>query len=296
MMSPSDLKPSLRIEGTPRFLLLLFCLTAPCLLRFRLNNIPTRLQELGGIQRPAVDNDFVMQVRSRTAPGAAEFTNLVVCPNTLPARHQNAVKMRETGYDSVAVADVDGAAIAFLNAGKYYRAGRGAIHRRAVGRFEIEPGMERLAAVERVVARTKDAADLIVHQRRGEWQRLEQLLQLRLALAVFRRDGGRAVEGDEGSALRRRVGGNRSDAVQKPLDIEARGREQHFHLARHAARAVVAAHLAGAAIVGRQRRRRRIIDQRIRLFVVDRRRHGLRALPAAGLIADRRREDWRRED
>src|SRR5579884_1116171 len=131
------------------------------------------MEKLLGVLRLAVDQHLVMHVRAGGAAGAAEIADLGMRPDMLADRDGEAVEMGVAGRDAVAVIDLDDLAVIVAVAGIGHRAGGGGVDRRFVRRVEIEPGMERRAAVDRVVAHPERAADLVACERRRNRQRLD---------------------------------------------------------------------------------------------------------------------------
>src|SRR5579863_409555 len=177
-MSPSSLSPALRIDGTERRFSLPTKAWPAGLVCARLNHIFASLQELLGVDRSAVEANFVMQMGAGAAAGAAQLGDLHVRCNALPIRHQNSMKMRIERYNAVTVVDFDRAAVTFFPAGEDDDARRGAIDQRAVRRVEIDAGMEFLASVEWIATRTERAANSVTHvKRRTQRQNLCNLQQ-----------------------------------------------------------------------------------------------------------------------
>jgi hypothetical protein len=103
-----------------------------------LNHISANLQETGRIDRPAIDDHFVMEMRAGAAAGAAEFTDPGMRADALAARDHDAVEMGVARRDAVAVINVDNLAIAFLDAGEANSTRRRTVDGGTIGRIEIE--------------------------------------------------------------------------------------------------------------------------------------------------------------
>src|SRR5487761_154471 len=199
-MSPSSLSPVLRIDGTERRFSFPTKAWPAGLVCARLNHIFARLQELLGIDRSAVETNFVMEMGAGAAAGAAQLGDLHVCRDMLTHRHQNPMKMGIERYNAVTVVDIDRAAVTFFPAREDDDAGRGAIHQRAVWRVEIDAGVEFRASVERIVPRTERTANSVAHvKRRTQRQNLCNLQQSGDAL-LFGRVAAHAVERNERAA------------------------------------------------------------------------------------------------
>src|SRR5579875_94828 len=159
-MSPSSLRPALRIDGTVRR-------PSPAketpagLVCARLNHIFASLQEFLGIDRTAVKADFVMQMGPSAAAGAAQHGNPGVHRYLFAARHQNAVEMGIERHDAVTVIDLDRSAVALLESREDHDPGSRAVDRRAVRRIEVNTGMEFRAVVEWIAPGAERAADIV---------------------------------------------------------------------------------------------------------------------------------------
>src|SRR5204863_5216057 len=111
---------------------------------------------------------FVVHVRAGGAPGAAEEADLAVRRDALPDRHSLAMEMRIAGRDAIAVVDFDDLAVIVAITGIGHDARCRGVDRRHVGRPEIEPGMKRRAAIDRVATHPETAADLIAPKGRRD--------------------------------------------------------------------------------------------------------------------------------
>src|SRR5665213_998584 len=198
------LMPALRIEGTRRPLSDAFDMAACSLPRARLNHILTCLEEPRRIGGPAIDQNFVVQMGTGAAAGAAELANLLMRPDMLAPRDENTVEMGVARHHAVAMIDLDDAAIGALDAGEGDDAGTGAIDRRKIRSAEIQAGMERGAAVDRIAARAEGAFHFESVQRRSQGHGLDQLLQLGLAARIDNLARGTVERDERTAALRRR--------------------------------------------------------------------------------------------
>src|SRR6202035_4533178 len=111
------------------------------------------------------DKHLVVEMRARAAPRAAELANRLVHRHHLPTRHERFVEVAEAGDDAMAVIDLDDLAIRSFRTGKDHAARSRAVDRRAIGRHEVEAGVEGLAARERVDAAAEGALDAEFRQR-----------------------------------------------------------------------------------------------------------------------------------
>src|SRR5665213_2921354 len=136
------LMPALRIEGTRRPLSDAFDMAACSLPRARLNHILTCLEEPRRIGGPAIDQNFVVQMGTGAAAGAAELANLLMRPDMLAPRGENTVEMGVARHHAVAMIDLDDAAIGALDAGEGDDAGTGAIDRRKIRSAAFHPGLD----------------------------------------------------------------------------------------------------------------------------------------------------------
>src|SRR6266851_4805613 len=135
------------------------------------------LEKFLGILRRPVDLDLVVDMRSGAAPRAAQQADLLAAVQMLTDGDGNAVEMRVARNDPRAVVDVDDAAELALGAGEDHGTGRRVVDRGLKGRREIETGMRRGAMVKRIVADPEAAFELVMGQRRRQWQSLEGLSQ-----------------------------------------------------------------------------------------------------------------------
>src|SRR5579872_281981 len=199
-MSPSSLSPALRIDGTERRFSLPTKAWLAGLVCARLNHIFASLQELLGIDRSAVETNFVKEMGAGAAAGAAQLGDLRVCRDMLAHRHQNSMKMGIERDNAVTMVDFDRAAVTFFPAREDDDAWRGAIDQRAVRRVEIDAGVEFRASIERIVPRTERAANSVAHVKRcTQRQNLCNLQQSGDAL-LFGRIAAHAVERNERAA------------------------------------------------------------------------------------------------
>jgi len=134
--------------------------------------------ELFGVLRFVVDQDFIVHMGSGTAAGAAEKTDLLMLGDPLPDRDDIAVKMGVKGGDAVSVIDLDHLAIVADIAGVGHDPRRGGMNRGHVGRRQIDPGVERRPAIERIVARAEPALELVIIERHRQRQRFHQAAEL----------------------------------------------------------------------------------------------------------------------
>src|SRR5690348_14168969 len=165
-MSPSSLRPALRIEGTERRPSPPEKTWPAGLVCARLNHIFASLQELLGVDRSAVETNLVMEMGASATAGATQLGDLHVHRDVLTHRHQNSMKMGIERYDTVTVVDFDRPAVTFLPTGERDHARSGAVHQRAVGRVEVDAGVKFLASVERIAPRAERAANSVVHVKR----------------------------------------------------------------------------------------------------------------------------------
>src|SRR5215469_2943085 len=199
-MSPSSLSPALRIDGTERRFSLPTKAWPAGLVCARLNHIFTSLQKLLGVDRSAVETNFVMEMGAGAAASAAQLGDLHMRRNALAVRHQNAMKMSIERYNAVTVVDFNRTAVTFFPAGEDHDAWGGAIHRRAVRRVEVDAGVEFRTAVEWVGPRAKRAANSVTHIKRlAQRQNLCNLQQRGDAL-LFGGAATHAVERNERAA------------------------------------------------------------------------------------------------
>src|SRR5215469_8960271 len=199
-MSPSSLRPALRIDGTERRFSFPTKAWPAGLVCARLNHIFASLQELLGVDRSAVETNFVMEMGAGAAAGAAQLGDPHMRCNVLAIRHQNSMKMGIERYNAVTVVDFDRAAVTFFPAREDDDARRGAKDRRAVRRVEIDAGVEFRASVEWVGPRAEWAANSVTHiKRRTQRQNLRNLQQSGDAL-LFGRIAAHAVERNERAA------------------------------------------------------------------------------------------------
>src|SRR5579864_292060 len=193
VMSPVIFRSTLRIEGAD---------AARPLLAVDLNNALPHFQKFRRIDRLAVDDHFVMEMRARAAARAAEFADFLMRGHALTHRHGDPVQVGIVGHDAHAVIDLDEFAVTVPNAREGDDARCGAIDRGAEFRREIDAGMKPFAAVDRIDARPERTHLLVVHQRGGQREGVQQLAENFLALdhIPVRRDLA-AVEGDIGTAF-----------------------------------------------------------------------------------------------
>src|SRR6185437_12494077 len=164
--SPSIFRSLLRIDGaagsprSARPLCSSSLFAGDCL-----NHILACLQKLFRVLGHAVDQHLVVEMRAGAAPRAAELAHHLMHRHHLATRHERFVEMAEAGDDTVAVIDLDDLAIGTFRPGKDHPARRGAVDRRAIGRDEVEPGVEGLAPRERIGAAAEGALDAILRQR-----------------------------------------------------------------------------------------------------------------------------------
>lgn len=154
-----------------------------------LNHILARLHEFFRILGRAVDQHLVVKVRASATPGAADLANPLIELNLLPSRDDDAMEMGVAGDDAVTVIHLDHFTVALFNAGKDDGARRRAVHRRTVGRHEVDAGMERLMLVERIGPAAEAAGDRVLRQGRRQRQGLDDPLQFLRALGISLRIG-----------------------------------------------------------------------------------------------------------
>src|SRR6185437_13637248 len=197
-----------------------------------LNHILACLQKLFRILGHAVDQHLVVEMRACAAPRAAELADHLMHRHHPAARHKRFVEMAEAGDDAMAVVDLDDLAIGTFRPGKDHAARRGAVDRRAIGRDEVEAGMEGLTPRERIGAAAEGALEAVVGERRRQRQRLDDVLQLVGALRqrLGREQGLRIgiAERDIGPTLATR---HRIEAAQQILDIDAGGGDELLDVA-----------------------------------------------------------------
>ena len=170
-------------------------------------------------------------MRPGGAAGAAEEADLGLRRDALADRYRGAVQMCIARGDAVAVVDLDDLAVIVAVAGEGHHPGRRGIDRRHVGRQEIDPGMQRGAAVDRIAPHPEPAADVIAGEWRRHRQRPDQVLQRRELFRAHRGLGmGAARRRDERTAL----AGAHAVLREETTDIDAGRGEDPLELCQPA--------------------------------------------------------------
>src|SRR5689334_14903828 len=166
-------------------------------------NIGPRPQETLRVLRPAIDPDFVVQVRAGRTPGRAHAADALADADLLADADRDHRQVGVAGLEAVAVVDLDGVAVAGAHAGERDDARRGRVDRLHAAAGEVLAGVVGRSAGERVDADAEAGGAVRARRRLGQRQGFGGVLQ-RLGLA--------------------HVGGGVLDAVCKVLvDVQHRG-------------------------------------------------------------------------
>src|SRR5215510_12940645 len=154
-----------------------------------------RAQEFLRVGRLAFEPRFVVQVRSRRAPGRTDLADDLSGLDGLADANVDRQQVTVAARQSVAVIDVDRAAIAAAPAGGGHRAVGGGAHRVAGLAMEVEPGMHGRPAQEWVdgdaAERAREPGDLCA----GDLNAMKLALEAHGVLGHLRRDERTAHRG-----------------------------------------------------------------------------------------------------
>src|SRR4029453_16232440 len=107
-------------------------------------------EELEGIERSAVDEDFVVQVVAGGPPGGAGEAHQIAALHPIAGLHRKSREVRVARRDTEAVADDHHVAVRARGFGRFDGAGGGGEHRLAVVGRDVEAGVVATFAPERI--------------------------------------------------------------------------------------------------------------------------------------------------
>src|SRR5690606_14399945 len=115
-------------------------------------NMVVGLQERTRIDGAAMDMDLEVKVRPGRTAGAADSADDRAGIDLLPAAGVPSRHVRIASHHAIAMADLDHLAVTGLGTNESHRALSRRMDRRSDGAAEVEPGVHRRAAMERIAA------------------------------------------------------------------------------------------------------------------------------------------------